>query len=88
MDLMVGDFHTKPLQGSAFCCFRAIILNLPHDPLLDPMTDSQECVGTKLSVRTPVSTYELEDFSKPLNQDADAGWITVKNSRKKTVTFL
>jgi hypothetical protein len=90
-DLMVGDFHTKPLQGSAFRRFRAIILNLPHDPLLDPMTDSQECVGTvpKPSVRTPISTHALEDFSKPLNQDtdADAGWITVKN-RKKSVTFL
>jgi Reverse transcriptase (RNA-dependent DNA polymerase) len=86
-DLMVGDFHTKPLQGSAFCRFRAIILNLPHDPLLDSMTDSQECVGTKPSVHTSVSTYELEDFSKPLNQDTE-GWITVKNSRKKAVTFL
>jgi hypothetical protein len=92
MDLMVGDFHTKPLQGSAFCCFRAIILNLPHDPLLDPMTDSQECVGTKPSVRTPVSTYELEDFSKPLDQD----WILVKPSKNRNkkslqerkVTFL
>jgi hypothetical protein len=44
-------------------------------------------VGTKPSVRTPVSTYELEDFSKPLNQDtdADAGWITVKHSRKPSL---
>jgi hypothetical protein len=57
---MVGDFHTKPLQGSAFRHFRAIILNLPHDPLLDPMTDSQECVGMKPSVRTPISMYELK----------------------------
>jgi hypothetical protein len=49
-------------------------------------------VGTKPSVHTSVSTYELEDFSKPLNQDTE-GWITVKNSsrknsRKKAVTFL
>jgi predicted XRE-type DNA-binding protein len=89
---MVGDFHTKPLQGSAFRHFRAIILNLPHDPLLDSMTDSQECVGTKPSVHTSISMYELEVFSKPLNQDTE-GWITVKNSsrknsRKKAVTFL
>jgi hypothetical protein len=69
--MVLGDFHTKQLQGSAFHCFRAIILNLPHDPLLDPMTDSQECVGAKLSVlHTPVSTYELEGFSKPLDQDS------------------
>jgi hypothetical protein len=80
-DLMVGDFHTKPLQGSAFHCYRALILNLPHDPLLDPhaMTDSQECVGTKPSVRTPISTYELEDLSKPLDQD----WIMVKPSKNR-----
>jgi hypothetical protein len=83
-DLRVGDFHTKPLQGSAFHCFRAIILNLPHDPLLDPMTDSQECVGTKPSVHTPVLTYKLEDFPKPLDQDTE-GWITVKNSRKPSL---
>jgi Reverse transcriptase (RNA-dependent DNA polymerase) len=84
MDLMVGDFHTKPLQGSDFHCFRAIILNLPHDPLLDPMTDSQECVGTKPSVHTPVLTYELEDFSKPLDQD----WITVKPSKNRNKKSL
>ena len=86
-DLMVGDFHTKPLQGSAFRRFRAIILNLPHDPLLDPMTDSQECVGTvpKPSVRTPVSTHAHENRSKPPDQDA---WITVtknRNSRKPSL---
>ena len=87
-DLMVGDFHTKPLQGSAFRRFRAIIMNLPSDPVLDPMTDSQECVGTvpKPSVRTPVSsTHAHEIRSKPLNQDSE--WITVKpkNSRKPSL---
>jgi hypothetical protein len=61
-------------------------LNLPHDPLLDPMTDSQECVGTvpKPSVRTPISTHALEDFSEPQDQDTE-GWITVKNSRKPSL---
>jgi hypothetical protein len=47
-------------------------------------------VGTvpKPSVRTPVqSTHALEDFSEPQDQDTE-GWITVKNSRKKAVTFL
>jgi hypothetical protein len=47
-------------------------------------------VGTvpKPSVRTPVqSTHTLEDFSEPQDQDTE-GWITVKNSRKKAVTFL
>jgi hypothetical protein len=92
-DLMVGDFHTKPLQGSAFCHYRAIILNLPYDAVLDPMTDSQECVGTssKLSVHTPVSTmHALEDFSKSLNQDPSSPWITVtsKNRKKQKPHFL
>jgi hypothetical protein len=53
--------------------------------------DKVHSVGTKPSVHTSVSTYELEDFSKPLNQDTE-GWITVKNSRKnsrkKAVTFF
>jgi hypothetical protein len=73
-DLMVGDFHTKPLQGSAFCHYRALILNLPYDAVLDPMTES---------------SYELEDLSKPLDQDQD--WITVKpskNRKPRKVTFL
>jgi hypothetical protein len=51
-------------------------------------------VGTvpKPSVRIPVSKHALEDFSKPQDpdpQDPDTeGWITVKNNRKKAVTFL
>jgi hypothetical protein len=28
---MVGDFFTKPLQGSLFCKLHKIILNLPDD---------------------------------------------------------
>ena len=53
---------------------------------------AKEAVGAKPSVRTPVSTYELEDFSKPLDQDAE--WITVKPKSSKTqkqqkaLTFL
>jgi Reverse transcriptase (RNA-dependent DNA polymerase) len=82
-DLMVGDFHMKPLQGSAFRHYRALILNLPYDAVLDPMTGSQECVGTssKPSVRIPVSSYKLEDLSKPLDQDQD--WMTVKPSKNR-----
>ena len=89
-DLMVGDFHTKPLQGSAFRRFRAIILNLPHDGLLDPMADSQECVGTSTnpeyqSVHTSVSADDvLEDCSKPLNQDPSP-WITVNRNKKRSL---
>jgi hypothetical protein len=61
-------------------------VNVSHD------TFSFTFVGTvpKPSVRIPVSTHaleELEDFSKPQDPDTE-GWITVKNSRKKAVTFL
>ena len=78
-DLMVGDFHTKPLQGSAFRRFRAIIMNLPSDPVLDPMTDSQECVGTR-SVRAPVSAANLfEVCSRPQDKDS---WTEVVRKRR------
>ena len=39
-DQMIADFFTKPLQGSAFLKYRALILGLP------PLSGSQECVGT------------------------------------------
>jgi hypothetical protein len=44
--------------------------------------DKVHSVGTKPSVHTSVSTYELEDFSKPLNQDTE-GWITVKKQQRE-----
>ena len=92
-DWMVGDFHTKPLQGSAFRRFRAIILNLPHDPLLDPMADRQECVGTSsenTSVRAPVLAHVLEDHSRPSDQDTWTEVVHRKHSRKasKKAHFL
>jgi hypothetical protein len=37
---MIADFFTKPLQGSVFRWFRAVILNLP------PPVAEQECVAT------------------------------------------
>ena len=81
-DLMVGDFHTKPLQGSAFRRFRAIIMNLPSDPVLDPMTDSQECVGTssETSVRQP---NLFEDRSRPQDKDT---WTEVARKRRNPRT--
>ena len=42
---MIGDFHTKPLQGAQFRRFRKAILNLPDDGLNhDPIATGQECV--------------------------------------------
>ena len=40
---MVGDFHTKPLQGSQFCELRRWILNISPDET--EANDVQECVG-------------------------------------------
>jgi hypothetical protein len=42
---MVADFFTKPLQGSLFRKFRALILNLPEAKLDPGKRASQECVG-------------------------------------------
>ncbi len=30
-DDMIGDFFTKPVQGSKFCKFQTIVLNLPSE---------------------------------------------------------
>ena len=40
---MVGDFFTKPLQGSLFRKFRRIIMNLPEYTV-----EPQECVGKNI----------------------------------------
>ena len=42
MDVMVADYFTKPLQGTKFRKFHAMIMNY-QDPALALM--SQECVG-------------------------------------------
>ena len=41
-DIMLGDYYTKPQQGSRMRRSRVLILNLPKDPSLI----SQECVET------------------------------------------
>ena len=42
---MVADFFMKLLQGSLFCKFRTIILNLPSDPVsqLQEHVESSRC---------------------------------------------
>jgi len=45
---MIADFFTKPLQGSLFRKFRALVLNLADEKHLDlTSSKSQECVGAK-----------------------------------------
>lgn len=41
---MVADFFTKPLQGSMFRKFRAIIMNLPMDQPNAHLQKAQKCV--------------------------------------------
>jgi hypothetical protein len=43
---MIGDFFTKPVQGSKFRKFQTIVLNLPSkDKSVNRLTAMQECVG-------------------------------------------
>lgn len=76
-DEMVGDFFTKPLQGSKFVKFRSIILgtHVEHPTMADQAADPvrKECIGgygSKLD--------ELYDKSK-----AATPWIEVKKKTKK-----
>ena len=41
---MIADFFTKPLQGSLFRKFRALIMNLPTSDVDYQLQESQECV--------------------------------------------
>ena len=69
-ELMIGDFHTKPLQGSAFRRLRALIMNLPYDMSVDPAVDSQECVGASTpgqSDRMYESVHVAQSCSRPRN---------------------
>jgi hypothetical protein len=93
-DLMVGDFHTKPLQGSAFRKLRARIMNLPHDPSIDPAADSQECVEasaektgviqteSRQSARLYESAHVAEEYSRPRNQKIS--WSDVVRKKRSS----
>jgi Reverse transcriptase (RNA-dependent DNA polymerase) len=81
-DLMVGDFHTKPLQGSAFRKHRALIMNLPPG---DPVTDTQECVEssgeTSVTQTESRQLYMNEVSSQP--RDQQVSWCDVVRKRRK-----
>jgi len=57
---MIADFFTKPLQGSLFKRFRALILNLPEDEVNLASVGSQECVGNR-SMITIRARYRPDD---------------------------
>ena len=62
---MVANFFMKPLQGSLFCKFRAIIMNLPSDPV----SQSQEHVESSRCRNDDVICQPTDgDQSAPPNQ--------------------
>ena len=74
---MLADFFTKPLQGSLFRKFRALILNLSGDDMLclDRVT-SQECVE---SIDSADRLYDVR--SGDVCHDNDATVPSHKSSR-------
>ena len=70
---MIGDFFTKPLQGSLFRKFRALILNLPDEKKLDLKPNaSQECVGNGPSEDTVRGTDHIETDTSTIQIDTRA----------------
>ena len=70
-DDMVGDFCTKPLNGSKFRRFRDIILGrmAPDTPMARP----QECVGAGLHERGQNKSQCNEDKPRPTYAEAVKG---------------
>jgi hypothetical protein len=86
---MLGDFYTKPLQGSLFRKFREVIMGRKHiDSLKDPSSSpSQERVGTDLLVKNGSGDNDIiagkdrnVDPSEP--QDSYASVVRRKTDRR------
>ena len=62
---MLGDFFTKPLQGSLFRKFRQLIMNYGAEY---ESAVGQECVGTSRdkSNDTPSTTSAVRDVAQPI----------------------
>lgn len=60
---MVGDFFTKPLQGSLFHKLWVIILNSPYETKLDNATASQECFGKVKSYANAVQGTDIQSLN-------------------------
>ena len=77
---MLGDFFTKPLQGSLFIKFRDVILGYKHVDSLqvsDPFPPVEERVGD--SRADDNGTVELTSESGTDNN----GWVTVVNNKTR-----
>ena len=76
---MLGDFFTKPLQGSMFRRMRQLIMNLPTTSNESTCaSSSQECVGTRSYADVVGMTHQGKD-------DIDAKKTAVVTRRTTTV---
>jgi hypothetical protein len=77
---MVGDFFTKPLQGSLFCKLHKIILNLPDDIEVRSYADVVQGT-TKESSNTMTDTFHHPRVHHYPHQ-------TVVNGRVEVATMI
>jgi hypothetical protein len=87
-DDMVADFFTKPLQGTKFRRFQAMILNLPGADAVIPT--SKECVETNDVGVTGEATFTTQDYllQTYLDDELDtttsaSSWVQVVNRRRR-----
>ena len=88
-DDMIADFFTKPLQGTKFRRFRALILNLSNDIVV---SSRKECVETDAEAKacgTSASTIAKEAYVVPGRLDDETesttSWVDVVRNRSKPV---
>ena len=81
---MIGDFFTKPLQGSLFKKFRATILNIPDSvPLPFTTTGPQECVEETKTWADVVKGSKTWSGHRPSNME-DMSTSIIKNANATT----
>ena len=83
---MIGDFFTKPLNGSKFRRFRAFILGLPDadNSLVPPVR--KECVETNKGLVTDVGQLTTKGYVAPGRIDDESGvatsWVDVVRKKR------
>jgi hypothetical protein len=101
-ELMIADFFTKPLQGTLFTKFRAVILGHMHTTSLttDALSQSEERVENTENVeddipivqatRQPPAVHDVdgqEEYSVTPHNDKSGEWCTVTKKKRKTNTL-
>ena len=79
-EMMIGDFYTKPLQGSLFKVFRDLILNI-NDPNVSNYAKAVAS-GRSLSKIKPLSDTKVEDASHILTSQECVEKNGLKNETK------